>query len=57
VPFYDSIALDLVGYDAIIIGNHDFDFGPEVLADFITGFGSLSAISRASRRTWLWCPR
>ena len=42
MPFYDSIALDLVGYDAIIIGNHDFDFGPEVLADFITGFGSFN---------------
>lgn len=39
VPFYDSIALDRVGYDAMAIGNHEFDFGPDVLADFITGFG------------------
>ena len=38
VPFYDSIGLDLVGYDAMAIGNHEFDFGPEVLADFIHGF-------------------
>jgi 5'-nucleotidase len=38
VPFYDSIAMSLIGYDAICIGNHEFDFGPEVLADFITGF-------------------
>jgi 2',3'-cyclic-nucleotide 2'-phosphodiesterase (5'-nucleotidase family) len=38
VPFYDSIALSLVGYDAIAIGNHEFDFGPDVLADFIRGF-------------------
>ena len=33
--FYDALALDLIGYDAIALGNHDFDFGPEVLADFI----------------------
>jgi 2',3'-cyclic-nucleotide 2'-phosphodiesterase (5'-nucleotidase family) len=38
VPFYDSIALDLIGYDAMAIGNHEFDFGPDVLADFIEGF-------------------
>ena len=38
VPFYDTIALDLIGYDAIAIGNQDFDFGPDVLADFISGF-------------------
>ncbi|MGH2663446.1 MAG: bifunctional metallophosphatase/5'-nucleotidase [Actinomycetota bacterium] len=37
-PFYDTIALNLVGYDALAIGNHEFDFGPEVLADFIGGF-------------------
>ena len=33
--FYDALALDLIGYDAIALGNHDFDFGPEVLAEFI----------------------
>lgn len=33
--FYDALALDVIGYDAISLGNHDFDFGPEVLADFI----------------------
>ncbi|MDA1347515.1 MAG: bifunctional metallophosphatase/5'-nucleotidase [Chloroflexi bacterium] len=32
---YDAVALDLIGYDAIALGNHDFDFGPELLADFI----------------------
>jgi 2',3'-cyclic-nucleotide 2'-phosphodiesterase (5'-nucleotidase family) len=37
VPFYDSSALRLIGYDAIAIGNHEFDFGPDVLADFIKG--------------------
>jgi 2',3'-cyclic-nucleotide 2'-phosphodiesterase (5'-nucleotidase family) len=39
VPFYDSIGLSMVGYDAMAIGNHEFDFGPDVLADFIEGFG------------------
>ena len=33
--FYDALALDLIGYDAIGLGSHDFDFGPDVLADFI----------------------
>lgn len=39
VPYFDAIALDLIGYDALAIGNHEFDFGPDVLADFIESFG------------------
>jgi 5'-nucleotidase/UDP-sugar diphosphatase len=39
-PFYDAIAMHLIGYDAIAIGNHEFDFGPDVLADFILSFSS-----------------
>lgn len=38
VPFYDTIGMDLIGYDAVAIGNHDFDFGPDILADFISGY-------------------
>lgn len=38
VPFFDGLALDLIGYDALAIGNHEFDFGPDVLADFIVSF-------------------
>jgi 5'-nucleotidase len=38
-PFYDTIAMRLIGYDAAAIGNHEFDFGPEVFADFVAGFG------------------
>jgi 5'-nucleotidase/UDP-sugar diphosphatase len=34
--FYDALALDMIGYDAITLGNHDFDFGPDVLAKFIS---------------------
>jgi 5'-nucleotidase len=36
--YYDSKALDIVRYDALAIGNHEFDFGPDVLARFINGF-------------------
>jgi 5'-nucleotidase len=40
VPFYDTIAMDEIGYTAVAIGNHDFDFGPDVLADFISGYSA-----------------
>ncbi|MGC1481489.1 MAG: bifunctional metallophosphatase/5'-nucleotidase [Chthoniobacterales bacterium] len=33
--FYDAIAISAANYDAITLGNHDFDFGPDTLADFI----------------------
>jgi len=36
-PFYDSTVIDLAGYDALGIGNHEFDFGPDVFADFVEG--------------------
>jgi len=36
-PYYDSIALSGV-YDAMALGNHDFDFGPGVTAEFVSGF-------------------
>jgi 5'-nucleotidase len=38
VPYYDAIALDSLDYDAFTIGNHEFDFGPDVLANFINSF-------------------
>jgi 2',3'-cyclic-nucleotide 2'-phosphodiesterase (5'-nucleotidase family) len=37
VPFYDSIAANRARYDALALGNHEFDFGPDVLADYIRG--------------------
>ena len=37
VPYFDSTALSGV-YDAMALGNHDFDFGPDVTAEFIRGF-------------------
>ncbi|MEM9166572.1 MAG: 5'-nucleotidase C-terminal domain-containing protein [Planctomycetota bacterium] len=33
--FYDAIAFAAIGYDASAIGNHEFDFGPDVLEQFI----------------------
>jgi 5'-nucleotidase len=38
VPYYDTIAMDHIGYNAVAIGNHDFDFNPDVLANFIEGY-------------------
>ena len=35
---YDATGLDLIGYDALALGNHDFDFGPAFLARFIEEF-------------------
>ncbi len=40
LPWYDSIAFNRFGYDAATIGNHEFDFGPDRLADFIEGTDS-----------------
>lgn len=38
VPYYDAIAMDMIGYDAVAIGNHDFDFGPDVFEGFVESF-------------------
>ena len=35
-PFYDALALNLIGYDALTIGNHEFDRGPDFLARFVS---------------------
>ena len=36
-PSTTSLPSNLIGYDAIVLGNHEFDFGPDVLADAIRG--------------------
>jgi 5'-nucleotidase len=48
VPFYDSLALRTIRYDAFALGNHEFDFGPDVLADFIEGFDGRSVFLSAN---------
>ena len=45
-PFYDTIALDLIGYDAIVLGNHEFDFGPDSLGGCNSRLLSASPISQ-----------
>jgi 5'-nucleotidase len=45
-PFYDALVYQQAGFDAITIGNHEFDFGPQGLVDFVeatTGIPFLSA--------------
>ncbi|MGJ7441138.1 bifunctional metallophosphatase/5'-nucleotidase [Aquipuribacter sp. MA13-6] len=34
-PFYDAVAIEYLDYDVLAIGNHEFDFGPDTLAEFI----------------------
>nr|MBX2876035.1 esterase-like activity of phytase family protein [Saprospiraceae bacterium] len=38
LPLYDAVVMDEIGYDAICIGNHDFDFGPDILERMIGDF-------------------
>lgn len=38
-PFYDALALEHIGYDLSALGNHDFDFGPDVLDRFLDTAG------------------
>jgi 5'-nucleotidase/UDP-sugar diphosphatase len=45
IPFYETIAMENIGYNVSGLGNHDFDFGPDVLADFIAGFHSLPFVA------------
>lgn len=37
-PFLDAILYDNIGYDAIAIGNHEFDSGPDVFQAFVESF-------------------
>ena len=45
IPFYEAIAMERIGYDVSALGNHDFDFGPDILAEFISGFRSLPFVA------------
>ena len=38
LPYYDALAMDLIGYDASAIGNHELDFGTGAFADFVESF-------------------
>ncbi len=39
-PFYDALAVLRLRYDALAIGNHEFDFGPDTFARFVRATGS-----------------
>ena len=43
--FYDAIVYDYLEFDAMTIGNHEFDFGPDVLADFIEAIEDIPFLS------------
>lgn len=45
VPYFDSLAADLINYDAVGIGNHEFDLGPDVFANFVTDVRSAPFVS------------
>lgn len=34
-PFHDALAAGYADYDAVSMGNHEFDFGPDLYAEFI----------------------
>ncbi len=44
-PFYDGLAVKRLRYDALAIGNHEFDFGPATLARFIETVGRTPFVS------------
>ncbi len=44
-PFYDAVAVDYLDYDALAIGNHEFDFGPDTLARFIEAVPDTTFVS------------
>ena len=44
-PFFDAWAVRRFNYDALAIGNHEFDFGPETFARFIRESGDVEFVS------------
>lgn len=47
-PFYDAIAASHAEYDAVSMGNHEFDFGPDLYADFIDGLPESTPVVAAN---------
>lgn len=43
--FYDAVAFAAIGYDASAIGNHEFDFGPDVLESFLLAVNANSGLT------------
>lgn len=38
----------VIGYDAVVIGNHEFDYGPDILAEYLLEAGYPAAHSRTA---------
>ena len=36
---YDALALREIGYDALVLGNHEFDYSPSFLSRYLKAFG------------------
>lgn len=47
-PFYDVIAASHAKYDAVSMGNHEFDFGPDLYAEFIGGLPESTTVVAAN---------
>jgi 5'-nucleotidase / UDP-sugar diphosphatase len=43
--FYDAYVYTEAGFDAMTIGNHEFDFGPDLLVEFIEASGDIPFLS------------
>ncbi len=44
-PFYDGIAVQRLDYDALAIGNHEFDFGPAIFEEFVDEVDNATFVS------------
>ncbi|MBN1864895.1 MAG: bifunctional metallophosphatase/5'-nucleotidase, partial [Victivallales bacterium] len=38
IPYFDAMAMDIMGFDAVLIADRDFALGPDILANFIGSF-------------------
>lgn len=45
-PLYDAVAQRQIPYDVHALGNHEFDYGPDFLEDFIRGFATNGTVSQ-----------
>jgi len=51
--YYDAVGMGQIGYDAIVVGNHDLDFGPDLLGDFIAGYQTAANDAGLAPAPWI----
>jgi 5'-nucleotidase len=44
-PVYDALAQSLIPYDVHILGNHEFDYGPDFLERFVRTFAAADGVA------------